>query len=154
MKNSLVRMFPAILILGALGAGVWSYFYEPVVQASEITVYKSPSCGCCGNWVDHVRDNGFSVKVVNREDLTSIKRENGVPSVLQSCHTALVDGYVVEGHVPANDIIRLLTEKPKARGLAVPGMPIGSPGMEQGDEKEPYPVVIFGDSGMDVYARY
>ncbi|MEQ9574884.1 MAG: DUF411 domain-containing protein, partial [Rhodospirillales bacterium] len=98
--------------------------------AAEITVYKSPYCGCCGAWVTHMKDHGHDVKTVEMEDLTTIKKMTGVAEALQSCHTAVVDGYVIEGHVPAADVARLLREKPKAKGLAVPGMPVGSPGME------------------------
>ncbi len=119
-----------------------------------MTVYKSPWCGCCTAWIKHMQDNGFSVAVREQEDLSGVKSLYGVPEPLHSCHTAEIDGYVIEGHVPAEDVLRLLSERPDARGLAVPGMPIGSPGMEQGDEKEPYPVVLFGDEGMFVYARH
>ena len=95
-------------------------------SAAEITVYKSPYCGCCGGWVDHMRSNGHSVKTVDLEDLTTIKKMTGVGEELQSCHTAVVDGYVIEGHVPAQDVARLLAERPKAKGLTVPGMPTGT----------------------------
>ncbi len=98
--------------------------------------------------------NGFAVKVIEQEDLSPIKRQYSIPENLESCHTAEIDGYIIEGHVPAEDVIRLLAERPKAKGLAVPGMPIGSPGMEQGNEKEPYPVVLFGDDGMFIYSRH
>ncbi len=120
----------------------------------KVTVYKSPSCGCCGKWVDHLRVNGFSVTVHDVQNLEPVKQRYGVPRNLASCHTATVEGYVVEGHVPAGDIKRLLAEKPKVKGLAVPGMPVGSPGMEQGNDKEPYDVVSFDESGRTaVYAR-
>ena len=122
--------------------------------ATEMTVYKSPWCGCCAKWVEHMEDNGFSVKVIEQEDLDPIKRQFSVPEELHSCHTAEVDGYTIEGHVPASDVMKLLAERPKAHGLAVPGMPIGSPGMEQGDEKEPYPVVLFNDDGMFLFNKH
>ncbi|MGQ0579400.1 MAG: DUF411 domain-containing protein [Betaproteobacteria bacterium] len=100
-----------------------------------ITVYKSPSCGCCVKWVEYLQKEGFEVKVINRDDLTSIKQREGVPAAMSSCHTALVDGYVIEGHVPAQAIRKLLKERPDTRGLAVPGMPSNSPGMGEMDGK-------------------
>lgn len=123
-------------------------------EASDVNVYKAPSCGCCDAWADHLRDNGFTVAVEDVEDLDAVKQRLGVPAPLQSCHTATVEGYVVEGHVPAADIRRLLTEQPEATGLAVPGMPIGSPGMEQGDRREPYATTLFGPDGQSTYARH
>ncbi|PIW28745.1 MAG: metal-binding protein [Rhodospirillales bacterium CG15_BIG_FIL_POST_REV_8_21_14_020_66_15] len=122
--------------------------------AAEITVYKSPYCGCCGAWVTHMKANGHTVKTVEMEDLTAIKKMTGVGEHLQSCHTAVVDGYVIEGHVPAADVARLLTERPKARGLSVPGMPEGSPGMD-GPNPRPYEVLLFqADGSATVYARH
>jgi hypothetical protein len=123
-------------------------------SAAEITVYKSPYCGCCGAWVDHIKAAGHAVKTVEMEDLTGIKKMTGVPEPLQSCHTAVVGGYVIEGHVPAADVARLLREKPKARGLAVPGMPVGSPGME-GPNPDVYDVLLFqADGTAAVYGRH
>lgn len=122
--------------------------------AADITVYRSPSCGCCGAWVDHLRENGFSVTVREQDDLDPVKALLGVPGALQACHTATVGGYVVEGHVPARDIRRLLAEQPRGIGLAVPGMPAGSPGMEQGGEVEPYEVLLFGAGGVQVFNAY
>lgn len=117
-------------------------------------VYKSPSCGCCGEWVKHIKGAGFTVRVIDMEDLTRIKADAGVPAALESCHTALVGTYVVEGHVPADLVKKILAEKPKFLGLSVPGMVVGSPGMEQGNEKHPYNVVAFSRSGQtSVYAR-
>ena len=152
MRKSLV----IVLVLTALGVGGW-YLQSSgsSAGATEITVYKTPWCGCCGNWVSHLRDNGFSVTVKEREDLDPIKRKHGVPENLGSCHTATVEGYTVEGHVPAREIQRMLAERPKARGLAVPGMPTGSPGMESNDPPDRYEVILFDDSGKGgVYARY
>ena len=119
-----------------------------------VTVYKSPSCGCCAAWADHLRENGFPVETVETADVQAVKAEYGVPPALQSCHTAVVDGYVVEGHVPAADVKRLLAERPEAGGLAVPGMPVGSPGMEQGDTVEPYDVLLIDDGQTSVFARH
>lgn len=120
-----------------------------------VTVYKSPTCGCCAAWVDHMRDDGFRVEVVEMNDVTPIKESRGVPRDLGSCHTAVVDGYVLEGHVPAADVRRLLEERPEQVGLAVPGMPVGSPGMEQGSTVQPYDVVAFGrDGSRSVFAHH
>jgi hypothetical protein len=115
--------------------------------AKAITIYKSPTCGCCARWVDHVRAAGFAATVHDTPDMDPIKARYGVPKALQSCHTALVDGYVVEGHVPAADVLRLLRERPKVKGLAVPQMPAGSPGMEMGGAADPYDVVAFSADG-------
>lgn len=124
---------------------------SPAGAAPAVTVWKAQSCGCCGGWVDHMREAGFPVTVHVVDDVDPVKVRLGVPEPLQSCHTAQVDGYVLEGHVPADSVTRLLRERPAARGLAVPGMPEGSPGMETGG-KEPYQVVLFGgNAGMRVY---
>lgn len=119
-----------------------------------LTVYKSPTCGCCGEWTKHMEKNGFKAKVVMMEDLTQIKRDAGVPVELESCHTALVGAYVVEGHVPADLVKKMLDEKPKISGIAVAGMPLGSPGMEQSGTKMPYNVMTFTKGGRStVYAK-
>ena len=113
-----------------------------------VTVHKSPTCGCCKLWVTHLQHAGFPVQVVEAEDLTPIKAQVGVPPGRGSCHTAQVDGYFVEGHVPADDIVRLLTERPDARGLALPGMPVGSLGMEvSSGAGEPYTVQLVARDG-------
>jgi hypothetical protein len=123
--------------------------------AQTIDVIKSPYCGCCAQWVEHLRANGFTVRVTDVEDLDPVARQHGVPDELRSCHTATVEGYVIEGHVPAADIHRLLDERPQATGLAVPGMPIGSPGMEQGDRRQPYATILFDRNGRaQVFARH
>jgi len=111
-----------------------------------ITVYKSPTCGCCVKWIDHLEAGGLAVEAIDVDNLAWVKKEHGVPSRLASCHTALVDGYVIEGHVPVEDVIRLLEERPDVAGLAVPNMPIGSPGME-GPDPEPYEVLAFTAQG-------
>jgi hypothetical protein len=121
---------------------------------TPMTVYKSPTCGCCKEWVTHVAKNGFAPKVIDMDDLTKIKKDAGVPTALESCHTALVGGYVVEGHVPAELVTKMLTEKPKIVGLAVAGMVVGSPGMEQGNRKVPYEITAWTKDGKtSVYAR-
>ncbi len=129
-------------------------FLATVAHATEITVYKSPTCGCCSEWVKHMEANGYSVISNNVEDLDAIKMILGVPEPFQSCHTAMVDGYIVEGHVPAADVTRMLAEKPKATGLAAPGMPAGAPGMEVGSVDK-YDVLLFkSDGSADVYSSY
>jgi len=123
--------------------------------AAEVTVYKSATCDCCNKWIEHMRANGFSVEALNVADSVPYKKANRVPPALGACHTATVDGYVIEGHVPANDIHRLLRERPKILGLAVPGMPVGSPGMEQGSQTERYEVLSFDGAGNTAgYARH
>lgn len=118
----------------------------------EVVVYRSPTCGCCAAWAEHLEAAGFEVEVRDTNDLGRVKAAAGVPARLQSCHTATVGDYVVEGHVPADAIVRLLNERPDVRGLAVPGMPIGSPGMEQGDRKDPYDILAFDEEGRtEVY---
>ena len=121
-----------------------------------ITVYKTPSCGCCKKWVDHVRAAGFVAVVHDVDDMDAVKKREGVPKALQSCHTAIANGYVIEGHVPAADVLRLLRERPKGvRGVAVPGMPGGSPGMEMGGPADKYDVVAFArDGGTRVFAKH
>ncbi len=122
--------------------------------ATEITVYKSPDCGCCNKWVVHLRKAGFKVTAEDHMDMNSIKLSSGVTPGMDSCHTAHVDGYVIEGHVPANDIKRLLKERPDVTGLAVPGMPMGSPGME-GHREDNYEVLTFKPNGETaVFSRY
>ena len=144
------------LIAGAMSLPVLGM--SRAVDASalpKMVVSKDPSCGCCGAWVEHVRAAGFVVEVVETGDLDAVKARLGVPSNLASCHTAEVGGYVIEGHVPAVAIRRLLDEKPSARGLAVPGMPVGSPGMEvPGSAPDTYDVVLFGPLGQQRFATF
>jgi hypothetical protein len=121
----------------------------------RMVVTKDPSCGCCRAWAEHVRAAGFPIEVVESASVGRLKARLGVPQDLAGCHTAEVGGYVVEGHVPAAAIRRLLEERPAAIGLAVPGMPVGSPGMEvEGSPPETYEVVLFGPSGRRRFARY
>lgn len=121
-----------------------------------VDVYKSPTCGCCSKWVDHLREEGFEVRTTDTGDLADFKASHGVPRRLESCHTALAAGYVLEGHVPGADVKRLLQERPAIAGLAVAGMPIGSPGMEvPGTAVQPYEVIAFRNNGeTDVFARH
>ncbi len=122
--------------------------------ALKAMVYKSPTCGCCSKWIDHLETNGFDVEFKNVTSVDPIKRMNGVPANLASCHTAIIGGYFIEGHVPAEDVKKLLQERPEVAGLAVPRMPIGSPGME-GPNPEPYVVLAVGkDGAIEVFARH
>lgn len=126
------------------------------LKAEEIVVYKSPTCGCCDDWVTHLEAEGFSVTAHNKDDMNSIKKLLGVKSHLASCHTATVAGYVIEGHVPAADIKRLLKEKPEVVGLTAPGMPRHSPGMQPvGEKPKDYTVLMFNDKGQsNVFTAY
>lgn len=120
----------------------------------KMTVTKDPNCGCCGSWIDYLRADGFTVDVIENAEIGRLKAELGVPAALQSCHTARIGNYVVEGHVPADAIRRLLTEQPRAIGLAVPGMPASAPGMDVPGADDAYDVVLFGASERKRYARY
>ena len=140
-----------VLIAGAasmLPFGTLSAAAEPIV-----TVHRDPNCGCCLGWVQHLQKAGFPTKVLETRDVDAVKTRLGVPDDLAACHTAEVAGYVIEGHVPAAALQRFLADKPNASGLAVPGMPIGSPGMEGGNP-EPYEVVLFGPAGRRSYMRF
>ena len=120
----------------------------------RITVYKTPWCDCCGGWVDHMRQAGWTAQVIERDDLAPIRASHGIADRLASCHTAVVGRYAIEGHVPTADVARLLRERPDARALTVPGMPIGSPGME-GDRREPFSsLLILADGSTGVFARH
>ncbi len=142
------------LLAGLVGLAGCGDQQKTAAATADVIVYKSPSCGCCTDWVGHLRANGFSVEVRDRQDISSIKKEFGVPLQLRSCHTAKVGGYIVEGHVPAREIARLLKEKPRIDGLTVPGMPMGAPGME-GPRKDAYAVLAFEGSGRTtVFASY
>jgi hypothetical protein len=121
----------------------------------DIVVYRSPSCECCGKWLEHLKKNNFTVNDVVTDDVQAIKTKYGVSGSMASCHTAVVNGYVVEGHVPANDIMTLLKTKPKLTGIAVPGMPKGTPGMEMGDNKDSYKVMSFDkENHYEVFNSY
>lgn len=122
-------------------------------QAKVMKVYRSPSCGCCGGWVDHLRAAGFEVNVEMMDDLAPVVARLGVPEQLRSCHTGEAAGFFFEGHVPATDVERLLRERPDARGIAVPGMPIGSPGMEMGERRDAYQTLLVDRAGaVSVFA--
>lgn len=138
----------------AMAVGSGARLLDATPAPTKILVYKSPTCGCCTAWVEHLEASGFDVTARDVPDVAPIKARYGIPARLASCHTGLVAGYAVEGHVPAPDIKRLIKEKPKAIGLAVPGMPMGSPGME-GPRKDRYDVLLVQQGGATkVYARH
>jgi hypothetical protein len=142
MKRSI---WLTMLVL-TVGSFVASAQRQPATMT--IDVHKSPTWGCCGAWVRHLQENGFTVRTIDTEKLDELKASHRIPRQAQSCHTALVAGYVIEGHVPAADVKRLLKERPAIAGIAVPGMPIGSPGMEvAGMKPQPFDVVAFGKDG-------
>lgn len=149
---------PAILTRRAALAGLGALALAGPARASglpKVVATRDPTCGCCGAWAEHLRSAGFPVEVVETADMTRVKARLGVPRELASCHTAEVEGYVLEGHVPAAEVRRLLAERPTARGLAVRGMPVGSPGMEvEGADPDIYEVVLFGPEGRRTFARY
>ncbi|MCU7933424.1 MAG: DUF411 domain-containing protein [Candidatus Thiodiazotropha sp. (ex Dulcina madagascariensis)] len=153
-KKSIYVKIAAWLMAGAVPVIGGLLMTQQASEAADIVVYKSPTCGCCKAWVTHLRDNGFSVEVHDKNNMQPIKQAMGVPDRLQSCHTAQIEGYVIEGHVPADDIIRLLKEKPAVTGITAPGMPMGSPGME-GPRKDDYDVLTFKKNGKTrVFARH
>jgi hypothetical protein len=146
MKRWLSRMGSVVLFAAA---------FSPVAMAANaIDVYRDPSCGCCGAWVSYLRAQGYTVTVHEDQAMAAVKTRLGVPIDAASCHTALIDGYVIEGHVPVEDIRRLLAERPNARGLAAPGMPVGSPGMEMGAPERYDVVLIEQDGSSGVFATH
>ena len=151
---SLVLLVAAVFILFGNADTTASGGAE--ASASTLVVYKSPSCGCCSSWIDHMKEAGFDVEVHDTDNLDAVKAQSGVTRNVSSCHTAKIGGYIVEGHVPAEDVTRLLAERPAVLGLAVPGMPIGSPGMEQGSPAnyQDYDVVAFDGQGRTSVFRH
>jgi hypothetical protein len=142
------------LIIG-LAAGLSASPSFSALSAAPVVVHKDRFCGCCNVWIEHLRNAGFAVSANDAPDMTAVKSKFKVPAALASCHTATVDGYVIEGHVPADAIKRLLKERPTGLGLAVPGMPIGSPGMEApGTAPEIYDVIFFAEHVQRTFARY
>lgn len=138
-----------IVVAGLVVVAGAFVFMQQDAGAATVVVYKSPTCTCCAKWVDHLESSGFDVEVHDDVDMNSVKAQNGVRPEYASCHTALVDGYVIEGHVPAATIVRLLAERPQVLGLTAPGMPAGSPGMEMPDpsQHEDFDVLTFDGSG-------
>ena len=156
MKKDLRQVFAlgSALFALALTTGAAARSVDRTPKETKITVYKDPGCRCCKNWIDHLIKHGYSVDAKDTPALVEVKRTLGIPDALTSCHTAIVNGYLIEGHVAAADIARLLKEKPKVAGLAVPGMPMGSPGME-GPRKQHYQVLSFDKNGKTrVFASY
>ena len=145
-RRSLVQASAALLGLALIPRAQAQF-------AARVTVYMSPACGCCEEWEKHMRAAGFRLETFKLADVTPMKHKLGLPDSLWSCHTAVVAGYVIEGHVPASDIKRLLHERPSLRGLAVPGMVVGSPGMETGPA-QPYETLAFGAQAVRVFERH
>lgn len=146
------------ILAGACGIALLAGLPALAAKKPRLEVWKSPTCGCCGDWIAHMREAGFEVEIHDTGN-TAARARLGLPSRYGSCHTATIDGYVIEGHVPAADVVRLLRERPKALGLAVPGMPIGSPGMdgpEYGGRKDPYDTLLVerGGGGHRVFAAH
>ncbi len=156
-----LKKIPILCLLAAFAqtacaeSSVWDKPTPALDSPKELTIYRSPTCGCCEKWIAHMKKQGFSVKEILSEEMDTVKQKLGIPQSLQSCHTALVDGYVVEGHVPAGDVKKLLKTKPQAAGLAAPGMPAGSPGMEMDGIKANFPVLLFDKQGnADKFNEY
>lgn len=136
-------------------ASVWDNPTESYSGNKNITVYRSPSCGCCGVWIEHMKKHGFQVTDIKTDDMEAIKQQHNLPLNLASCHTAIIDGYIMEGHIPADDIKRFLKQKPNFKGLTVPAMPLGTPGMEAGNRKQPFDVMAFNSNGtVEVFKHY
>ncbi|WP_442937768.1 DUF411 domain-containing protein [Nostoc sp.] len=130
---------------------------QPPLKSTALnaTVYHSPDCNCCGGWIDHLKAQGFKITDFSTPDIETVKQKYNVPDNLSSCHTAIVNGYVIEGHVPADDIKRLLQEQPNVAGLSVPQMPVGTPGMEMGNRKDPFSVLSFDrKNSVAVFNKY
>ena len=139
MKSTLLAAVLSILVMATA--------FASDATVKDIVVYKNPECGCCTKWVKYLQDNNYNVTIEDTRDVLAVKRRLGVPEKLAACHTAVIDGYVVEGHITHRDIRRLLLFRPDITGIAVPGMPIGTPGMERGDSKQSYDVISFDDHG-------
>lgn len=149
MKKNVITVLLLAMVAGLGVVGLRAAQQAPAAARPVLTVYKSPTCGCCSNWITHMRANGYDVKPINVDDIDAVKRTYGVPTALASCHTALVNGLVVEGHVPAEAVTRFLREKPAGvAGIGVAGMPAGSPGMEMGARKDPYNIMSFSKAGQ------
>ena len=156
MKNKL-KLLNSFLVTGLFLLSIAGFSFNPSNKVfadnalPEITVYKTPTCGCCGKWVSHLESNGFKVNAINQNDLSSLKQQLGIAPSLQACHTAKIGNYFVEGHVPASDIKKMLATKPNIQGITVPGMPMGSPGME-GARKDNYDVLAINkDASVTVF---
>ena len=149
-KKSLSSLVWIGTAVAGIGAVLAADYLRPPPSASAappdtVVVYKSPTCNCCSKWSAQLKKAGFKVEAHNESEMSLVKTRLGVPQELASCHTSTINGYVIEGHVPAEDIRQLLAKRPKAKGLAVPGMPIGSPGMEMGERVDPYDVLLIAE---------
>ena len=155
MKKSTLLLAATLTATLVAGLGWWLSAPDKV-QATEVVMYKNKGCMCCSRWADHLKALGHKVVEKGVDDLDAIKARFGVGEKFRGCHTALVDGYIIEGHVPMKEITRLLKERPNARGLSVPGMPLGSPGMEvPGEKPDHYTVFLMKKDGTsEAYARY
>lgn len=147
--HSITRRSALKLLAMAAAAGAGN----PAIAEEAVVVHKDPTCGCCTAWAQHMRQAGFAVRIDETSNLEAVRAKLGVPADLTACHTAEVSGYVIEGHVPAAAVRRLLSERPAAKGLAVPGMPAGSPGMEAA-KPQSYAVVLFGPDGHRPFMRF
>ncbi len=180
LSNWKQLLIAGVVVAGIVGAGYWTVNglaenqtarqstpaitqvskasnSEPAAEALNITVYRTPTCGCCKGWVEHIQQNNFIVTdIVKPEaEIQEIRQKHNLPQQLTSCHAAEINGYLVEGHVPVEDVKRLIAQKPNLAGIAVPGMPIGTPGMEMGDRKQSFEVVGFQPDGeMEVFNSY
>ena len=143
-----MKTFTRLAMLAALVLGAGFVHSSAAQKGPTVEVFKSPTCGCCSKWVTHLERAGFTVRTTNVEDIGAVKTRHKVPGAVESCHTAVVDGYVVEGHVPADDVKRMLKERPAIAGIGVRGMPVGSPGMEvEGVPAQRYNVLAFDKAG-------
>ena len=147
MQNYFSKILISLLLI------ISTYGYSSELQ--DITVYRSPNCGCCSGWIKHLQEHQFNVIDIKTNNINKLKQKYGIPSKLASCHTAIIDGYVIEGHVPADDIKQLLSQKPNITGLTVPEMPVGTPGMEMGNRKDPFSVLTFDkDGNTTIFKQY
>jgi hypothetical protein len=145
----------SLLSFSVLAESEWDASTLTVPQGTEIHVYRSETCQCCHKWMAHLEQHGFTVIDEITQQLQEVKDQLGMPAAMRSCHTAVIGSYLIEGHVPANDIVRLLSEQPQLRGLSVPQMPVGTPGMEMGPRKDAFNVIGFGKAGhYSLFNRY
>ena len=159
MRKLIAIIFAIFMGLIALPTPVQaSLFNSETKRASssmQMTVYRSPLCSCCSGWIDHLKQQGFQINDIKTEEIEAIKQKYHVPESLASCHTGLINGYVMEGHVPGDDIKNFLKQKPNVVGLTVPQMPVGTPGMEMGNRKDPFAVLAFKKNGeVQVFKNY
>ena len=155
LRKEGLNMMRSVIILMFLFFSMVTTILAEEGLSKDITVYKKPDCKCCNKWITYLEEHGYNVTAINTRDVFAEKRRLGVPPEIKACHTAVIDGYVVEGHATHRDIKRLLVFQPDIKGIAVPDMPVGSPGMEKGDIKEPYNVMSFDEEGkIDVFVKH